>query len=124
MTPVLECAHSWTKRKRSPYLADSSVQRSTSNGQKVWQRAWVFVHREHGLIVDLAVTRAQRRRGIGERLYRRALRWIQDQGLKTAEVHVASANAVATRFWEEMGFAPYMVMMKMEGGSSASRCKD
>ena len=73
-------------------------------------RARIFVRKDHGLIADLAVTRAYRRRGVGEKLCRRALRWIAARGLDTAEVRFATSNPLATAFWRKMGFDTYMVM--------------
>jgi ribosomal protein S18 acetylase RimI-like enzyme len=75
-------------------------------------RARVFVEKDHGLIVDLAVAQAYRRQGIGEKLLARATRWFKSQGVDTIEVRVATANSVSTGFWKKMGFDPYMVMNK------------
>jgi len=72
-------------------------------------RARVFVEKEHGLIVDLAVTQAYRRSGIGEKLVSRAVRWFQSQGVETIEVRFATANPLSTAFWHKMGFEPYLV---------------
>lgn len=77
-------------------------------------RARIFVEREHGLVVDLAVTKAVRRSGIGQRLFERAVRWCKSHGVKTLEVRVAASNPLATAFWRKMGFEPYMVMNKRE----------
>jgi GNAT superfamily N-acetyltransferase len=72
-------------------------------------RARVFVEKEHGLIVDLAVTEGYRRCGIGERLVSRAVRWFKSRGVATMEVRFATANALSTAFWHKMGFEPYLV---------------
>jgi len=72
-------------------------------------RARVFVEKEHGLIVDLAVTERYRRCGIGERLVSRAVRWFKSQGVEIMEVRFATANPLSTAFWHKMGFAPYLV---------------
>lgn len=81
---------------------------------QVANRAKIFIHMKHGIIVDLAVTQKYRRKGIGEKLCRRALRWISNQGLCTAEIRVSVDNPLSTSFWTKMGFNPYMSMMKME----------
>lgn len=73
-------------------------------------RARIFVEKEYGLIVDLAVTNGYRRSGVGEKLLHRAVRWFKSKGLKTVEVRVSQANPVATAFWQKMGFEPYMTM--------------
>lgn len=81
---------------------------------QVASRARCFVQKEHGLICDLAVAEPYRRRGVGEKLFCRAMRWIRDKGLGIAEVRVATANAVATSFWEKMGFEAYMMLLKKD----------
>ena len=73
-------------------------------------RARIFAHRDHGLISDLAVSRAYRRRGVGSRLCRRAFRWIGARGLGTAEVRFAAANPLAAAFWREMGFETRVIV--------------
>jgi ribosomal protein S18 acetylase RimI-like enzyme len=78
------------------------------------KRARIFVQNEHGLIVDLAVTKNYRRGGIGEKLFRHAIRWFKAKGVKTVEVRVSTANTVATDFWRNMGFEPYMTMNKKD----------
>jgi len=95
---------------------------------EVARRAPCFVHREHGIIGDLAVTERCRRTGIGRKLCARALRWISGQGLQVAEVRVSADNPLATGFWAKMGFRPYMSMMKLEvrrsgAGDTESRRK-
>ena len=77
-------------------------------------RARIFVEREHGLVVDLAVTKAVRRSGIGQKLFERAVRWFKTQGVKTLEVRASTSNPLATAFWRKMGFDPYMVMNKRQ----------
>ena len=77
-------------------------------------RARIFVQREHGLIVDLAVTRAFRRTGIGGQLVQRAVRWFKTKKVTRLEVRISTANPLATAFWRKMGFEPYMAMSKRE----------
>lgn len=81
---------------------------------QVANRAKIFIHMKHGMIVDLAVTQKYRRKGIGEKLCRRALRGISNQGLCTAEIRFSVDNPLSNGFWTKMGFNPYMSMMKME----------
>lgn len=78
------------------------------------QRSPCFIHRMRGHIGNLAVTARWRRKGVGERLYRRALAWIAAQGIPVAEAHVAVENPMAVSFWTKMGFRPYMAMMKRD----------
>lgn len=75
-------------------------------------RARIFVEKNHGLIVDLAVTKRWRRQGVGERLFRRAVRWLKSKGVRTVEVRISTANPVSTAFWRKRGFEPYMTLNK------------
>ena len=77
-------------------------------------RARIFVEKDHGLIVDLAVTKDYRREGVGAKLFHRAIRWFKTKGVKTVEVRVSIANPLATDFWRKMDFEPYMTMNKRE----------
>jgi ribosomal protein S18 acetylase RimI-like enzyme len=69
-------------------------------------RAPCYARQKVGLILDLAVTKGCRRKGAGEKLCNRALRWLSEKGFPSAEVRVATANPLAARFWEKMGFEP------------------
>jgi ribosomal protein S18 acetylase RimI-like enzyme len=75
-------------------------------------RARVFVEKDHGLIVDLAVTAAHRRKGIGEKLVKKVWGWFGRKGVRTVEVRAAASNPVATAFWRKMGFEQYMAICK------------
>jgi len=71
----------------------------------------VFELKECGIISDAAVAGEYRRDGIGEALYRHAMKWFSEKGIKRVELRVANVNHVALGFWKKMGFAPYMTTM-------------
>jgi GNAT superfamily N-acetyltransferase len=68
----------------------------------------VFVKRRHGLISDMAVSRAHRRRGCGEMMLEVTLEWFRQKGLDRVELRVAAKNGVAYSFWRKQGFADYV----------------
>ncbi len=68
----------------------------------------VFAHREYGAIHDLAVTAGCRRRGIGQRLYRAALAWFTELGIRRIEIRVTSSNEVSRAFWTKQGFHAFV----------------
>ena len=67
-----------------------------------------FAQREYGMIDDLAVTEARRGRGIGQRLVKQAMAWFEEKSIKRVETRVVMANELASRFWKEAGFEPYI----------------
>jgi ribosomal protein S18 acetylase RimI-like enzyme len=69
-------------------------------------RAPCYARQDVGLILDLAVTKECRRKGVGERLCDQALGWLAERGFRNAEVRVATANPLAAGFWRKMGFEP------------------
>ncbi len=57
-----------------------------------------------GFIDGTAVTEGHRRQGVGETLYRAALRWFKEQGIGHVRVDVAFNNSEACTFWKKMRF--------------------
>ncbi|MHA1961872.1 MAG: GNAT family N-acetyltransferase [Candidatus Thorarchaeota archaeon] len=57
-----------------------------------------------GFIDGIAVTERYRRRGVGETLFRAALRWFKDQDISHVRVDVAVNNSEALKFWAKMKF--------------------
>ena len=74
----------------------------------------VFAQQTYGSIVDLAVTAACRRSGIGQALAAEACRWFAARAIHRIEARVAVANEVSTAFWAKMGFAPYLAIVTKE----------
>ena len=59
---------------------------------------------EIGWVVNLAVDRSHRRRGIGTALMRHARQWVREQGLRTILVEATTKNYPALRFYQKLGF--------------------
>jgi ribosomal protein S18 acetylase RimI-like enzyme len=83
----------------------------------------LFAQPTYGAILDLAVTAAYQRQGIGQALVVEAVRWFREHQIERLEVRVSVANEVATAFWRKIGFSPYMSILSSEldnlGGFSA-----
>jgi len=67
-----------------------------------------------GFISDLSVTTRFRRKGIGRGLADRAIMWCRAQGATSVELYAAECNPEASEFWNAVGFAPYLRMLRME----------
>jgi GNAT superfamily N-acetyltransferase len=74
----------------------------------------VMRDRKYGAIVDFAVTRTARRKGVGRRLFAECKRWFLHQGVRRIELRVVPRNAHATGFWRAMGFRPYVEVQFLE----------
>ncbi len=61
---------------------------------------WLAIH-------DLTVDPGHRRRGLASAVLAELLDWGAEQGALTAWLHVETANADGTAFWEALGFAPH-----------------
>ena len=74
----------------------------------------VFERRVFGLISDIAVAEEYRRTGIARALFEDMMAWLRKQGMERVELSVACTNEVAQRFWEGLGFKPYMKKLYKE----------
>ena len=74
----------------------------------------VFKETAYGLISDLVVTAAYRRRSIGQDLLTETVAWFAEHGLRRAEVRVATCNEVAQAFWDIEVFKDFMAMKFIE----------
>jgi len=68
----------------------------------------VFTIGKYGSIYDVYVTEDCRGQGIGELLVEDVLSWFRGHGLTRAELRVHVANDVGRRFWDRMGFTPFL----------------
>jgi len=63
---------------------------------------------ERAEITDLGVREDHRRRGIGGALVARAMRWVEESGVRRVEVQVAHGNPEGQAFWRTQGFGDLM----------------
>ena len=64
-------------------------------------------------IIDLGVTAAARRQGIGRELVAAALTWAEDRGVTRVEVRVAARNREGQAFWRSLGFDDLMDVLQL-----------
>jgi ribosomal protein S18 acetylase RimI-like enzyme len=73
----------------------------------IHQRAPVFEEESFGMISDLVVTAAYRRKGIGGKMVKAMVDWFDSRGIERIELMVASHNKIAYSFWNKYGFDDY-----------------
>ena len=71
-------------------------------------------HGGAGEIDSLFVDEAHRGLGIGTRLMRRALAWLDRSGAQSKMISVVYANSEAIRFYSQFGFLPATVQLKQK----------
>ena len=67
--------------------------------------------------IGLAVLGTHRRRGIGERLMRRAEQWAVDRGAAVTILDMSAANADALRFYTRLGYSTSGLLLRKDLGS-------
>ena len=67
-----------------------------------------------GEIESIFVEAAFRGQGIADKLMRRGLAWLDEQGVHTKLVAVAAGNEPVYTFYERFGFYPRLVMLKQK----------
>lgn len=65
----------------------------------------VFQDRVHGEVSDLTVRADQRRRGVGSRMFKGAVKWFQTKGIDQVEARASPHDPESMGYWKEMGFA-------------------
>jgi GNAT superfamily N-acetyltransferase len=74
--------------------------------------ATVFAAEAVGVINELAVGSAFRRRGIGRRLFEEARQWMAGRGIRRVEVRTLIQNELSNAFWRKMGLEVYAAEWK------------
>jgi len=75
---------------------------------EIAKRPPCFVHRNYGMISDIAVTNEFRHKKIGQQLLEYSLSWFKQRDINRIEAHILDANPLATAFWRSTGFKSYM----------------
>ncbi len=68
----------------------------------------VFALKRYGFICEICVDPALQGGGVGHALFERARRWFERRGLKVVQLNVAPGNQAAKRFYENLGFQPFL----------------
>lgn len=72
----------------------------------------LFAPQGGGLVVDLYVQPAARRRGVGRALYAALVGWFRERDVVVVEWDVAANNPAGRAFWEAMGGRGMMIRMQ------------
>ena len=67
-----------------------------------------------GFVADLCVHAAERRHGVGRRLYEELKGWFDRRDITSLEVQVVSRNQDAAAFWGKMGFGDFMRTLRVD----------
>ena len=66
-----------------------------------------------GFISEAYVLRSARRQGLGRMLVDAAMAWFRKADCGSVELHVLVENAIGRQFWEEVGFVPELLQMRL-----------
>jgi GNAT superfamily N-acetyltransferase len=69
---------------------------------------------DYGQVLDFMVTASHRHTGIGRQMFEALCKWFRREGVRRIEVRHSTFNALAARFWPQMGFKPYLQTLFME----------
>ncbi len=72
----------------------------------------MFLPLRCGLLADICVARAYRRRGLGRQLVERLALWFRAQDVQYFEWHVSAQNQAALAFWRAIGGETTMLRMR------------
>lgn len=70
-----------------------------------------FVQERAGMLADIYVQLAYRRRGYGQQLYHAIMNWFESQNVRSVEWDVAARNVQGRAFWQKMGGREILVRM-------------
>jgi GNAT superfamily N-acetyltransferase len=73
---------------------------------EIVQAPRIFSNERRGLITDVVIHRAARRKGIGGRLVQHAEDWLRLQAVDVVTVSFPAGNCEASAFWTTLGFLP------------------
>lgn len=104
------------KKDAAVFVAQSDDKQVGYLIARVFEDPPVLKIRRKGVITDIFVERGYRKRGIGQKLIERALKWFRKQNLQFAELSVYVKNISGKIFWKRMGFEDHMTIMRKKIG--------
>ena len=78
------------------------------------RRPRVNIEASGGYIAGVFVRPELRRSNIGRLLVSAAEEWLRAQGIESCELHVLTANEIATKFWRDIGYEPLTLGMRKQ----------
>lgn len=72
----------------------------------------VIPQTQFGMVLELAVDAACRRKGAGRRLVEEAHAWFASRGIEYVEAHVSMYNPAARSFWRAMGYGEFLERLR------------
>jgi ribosomal protein S18 acetylase RimI-like enzyme len=76
----------------------------------------VFEMKTHGGINTMAVKSNYRRKGIGEQMLEKILKWFESRNIDRIELSVAANNQIGYSFWKKHGFKDYRHRLYLDRG--------
>ena len=80
----------------------------------------LFLPLRCGLLADIYVAPAYRRRGLGRGMIERAMLWFRQRDINHFEWHVSAGNDAAIAFWRALGGQATMLRMRAGIGGGGS----
>ncbi len=74
----------------------------------------IFKERKIGVISDVFVLEALRRKGLANKMLEVAVKWFRKNKVRSVQLAVAHANLEARAVWRSIGFEPYMLYKRLD----------
>lgn len=74
----------------------------------------VYRERKVGVISDVFVREARRRKGVAKKMFALAVKWFKKNKVRSVQLAVAHDNMEARVAWRQLGFEPYMLYKRLD----------
>jgi ribosomal protein S18 acetylase RimI-like enzyme len=74
----------------------------------------VFEPKRYGFVCEICVAPRQEGQGIGKVLFERTRRWFERRGLTVVQLNVSPRNERGLKFYEELGFKPFLNILWLD----------
>ena len=101
-------------KKSKPGKLRVDLARSKENGAYVGYCISTINKDNAGEVDSIFVEEKFRAKAIGEKLVKKALKWMDDEKVKSKIIMVASGNEGVLPFYEKFGFLPRFIMLKQK----------